>query len=180
MSLGLAVLLSARVETLSPYFWRVQMIQASFAQLVSLWAVGYVAAKVTFRLTGCNLGRWNAAVPVVGILSVFVGFILVDTYYYCPVCRIPPGIPAWCEVGIAGVPIPSRLFIYDWPDVGPRTEWSDSCGEFSEPPAGRVQLNPATVANFVIGIVALPLILALPLKIWNRKRRLLPPANAIL
>jgi hypothetical protein len=168
MSLGLAVLLSSRLELISPYFWHVQMIQASFAQLVLLWAVGYVAAKVVFRATRCNLGRWNAAVPVIGIASAFVGLILVSTVYYCPVCRTTLPVPAWCEVGILGAPIPARFFIYDRPDVGPRTEMSDSCDMTGS--KDQVRLNSATVANFVIGVVAVPLVLALPLKIWSRKR----------
>jgi hypothetical protein len=176
MSLGLAVLFSARLRLISPYFWHVQMIQASFTQLVLLWAVGYVAAKVVFTVTGCNLGRWNAAVPGIGIVSTFVGLILVSTYYYCPVCRTPPGIPAWCEVGIAGAPIPSRFFLHDRPDVGEHL--SDSCGGFTQMPPSRVRLNSATVANYVIAVMALPLIIALPLKICSRKRGLFRPGSA--
>jgi hypothetical protein len=68
--------------------------------------------------------------------------------------------------------------MHDWPDVGPRTEQSDSCGEFFEHP-NRVQLNAATVVNFLIGLLAVPLILTLSFRVWNREHRLVPPGNAV-
>jgi hypothetical protein len=65
------------------------------------------------------------------------------------------------------MPIPSRFFVYDVSDVGPETEYTDNCDEWTENPS-MLQLNAATAANFFIGAVASPLILALAVKLWRR------------
>jgi len=69
-----------------------------------------------------------------------------------------------------GVPLPSRFFPIDLPDVGPPTQKTDHCGEFSTVPYGYVEPNSATIGNFIVGLVS-PL---LPACLFRKRRPNLP------
>jgi hypothetical protein len=93
MSVSFAALAFQRVRLFPPYFWHRQMIQLDFMQMVSLWAVGYVATMVVFRICGLR-SWWQVSAPVIGVVSAFVGLVLESSYYYCPFCHAPPEFPA--------------------------------------------------------------------------------------
>lgn len=166
--MSVAVLASELLRLFPGYFWHVQMIRADLAQLLLLWAPGCLATIIVFQICGLRSWGWRIPAPFIGIASTFVGLVLVSSYYYCPICQLPPDFPAWCEVGVSGMPIPSRYFVYDVSEIGPETEYTDSCDEWTEK-RSNVHLNMATAANFFIGVVASPLILALAVTLWRRR-----------
>jgi len=168
MKMSFAVLASELLRLFPVYFGHVQMMRADFTQLVLLWAPGCVLTMIVFQICGLRSFAWRISAPVLGVVSAFVGLVFASSYYYCPVCQTPPEFPAWCEVGVSGLPIPSRYRIYDVSEIGPETEYTDSCDEWTEK-RSNVQLNTATAANFFIGAVASPLILALPVNLWRRR-----------
>jgi hypothetical protein len=136
-------------------FWR----QFDAIHFVSFYALGYCAIAVGFRVPQGS-GSWIIR-PALAVLSPLVALAFVTTAYFCPVCSNPPGYPTWCEVGISGIPFPSRYFPTDLSFIGGPTTMTDSCGEWTAQPYWYVEFNAATFGNLLVGFSGLPLLLSL-------------------
>src|SRR5213075_13720 len=119
-----------RLMIFSTYFWRHQVGEFSPLYLLLVFALGYTATLMVFKLKATNIGRWRIALPIVAMASPFIGLIFASTTYYCPICSAKPFQAGtiqvdWCEVAIVGMPFPSRFFGIDLANVGPRTRMTD-------------------------------------------------------
>src|SRR5262245_33593945 len=125
-----------RVEIFHGYFWT----QFETIHFLSLYLVGFCAMPIGFILAALTSDDWLIMRPILALVPPLVALALVSTTYFCPVCSNAPGLPDWCEVGVTGVPFPSRYFPADDPDIGPPTEWNHSCGEWTNKPYRHIEL----------------------------------------
>lgn len=141
---------------LYPYFW----LRLEAHHFVLFYVLGYLAMVVGFRFGRASFGASWYVRPLAALLPPLAGLVFVTTTYVCPVCSAGPDSENWCEVAISGIPFPSRSFPIDLHYWGPPTRESDACGEWTNKPRGFVQVNVATVANFLVGLAAFPSMLA--------------------
>jgi hypothetical protein len=148
------------IDVFANYFWRYQLKGLPVQLLVLIYSIGFVIAYGAMVFLSRPSGSARSALPLLrpltAMVSPLLGLIFVGIAYYCPICSTKPD---WCEVAIVGVPFPSSSFGMDLPDVGPRTQETDSCGDFFMRDR-HVKLNASSVGNFLVGILALPLVLA--------------------
>jgi len=138
-------------QIFSSYFWR----RFDFSSLFLLYALGYCFIAAGFLMAPPEIRRWRSIRPLVAIAPPFLATFLVSTTYFCPVCHSPTN-PSWCEIAIMGFPFPARITPTDLSEWGPRTERTDSCGEWSFSPHDDVPRNLATGANALVGLTAIP------------------------
>ena len=140
-------------EIFDRHFWN----QYEAIHFVSFYMLGYCAIAIGSRFWPSKGGGVWIIRPILALVPPLLALAFVSTAYFCPVCSNPT-YPVGCEIGVSGVPFPSRHFPINLSYIGPPTQSTDSCGEWSNEPYGYVELNTATLGNFLLGLGVLPLL----------------------
>jgi len=154
-------------QIFSTYFWE----QFDASSLFLLYALGYCLVTIGFWMAPVEITRWRTIRPLLAFAPPLLATGLASTTYVCPVCH-SASYSKWCEIGVMGIPFPARITPVDLDNWGPRTEETDSCGEWSFSPYDQVPHNVATLANTLVGLSAMPALLG-----YLRVRRKRPNAT---